>query len=106
MQSEKMILELIERERLYLNSCEVGTDEYNASLQRITTLEERLADLEKFKKDQTDRIVKNFIEAGKFIIGGVVVPVIGLVCITASEKDISFTGALKEYTRLFIPKKM
>ena len=106
MYSEKMLLELIENERAYFEDREVGTEEYNESLKRLVMLEEKLADLEKFKKEQKDKTAKNGIDIGKFVLGGLVVPVIGLVCITASEKDITFTGALKEYTRLFIPKKM
>lgn len=106
MYSEKMLLELIEKERNYLYDHEIGTEEYNDSLKRLTMLEEKLADLEKFKKEHNNNIVKNIIDVGKFIVGGVIVPAVGLVCITASEKDIAFTGALKEYTRLFIPKKM
>ena len=106
MYSEKMLLELIEKERSFLDDHEIGTEEYSKSLNRLTMLEEKLADLEKFKKEQNDKIVKNIIDIGKFIVGGVIVPAVGLVCITASEKDIAFTGALKEYTRLFIPKKM
>lgn len=106
MKSKTLLLELIEREYDHLQDHEVGTDEYNASMSRLVTLEGELANLEKSDSDKQDRFVKNVIDVGKFVIGGVVVPVVGLVCITATEKDTTFTGALKEYTRLFIPKKM
>lgn len=116
MDAKYLLLKQIERESEYLAGHEVGTEEYNKSLTRLITLEEKLADLEKFefesvRKDQQiadekkDRIVKNIIDGAKFVIGGVVIPVVGLVCITATEKDTTFTGALKEYTRFFIPKK-
>lgn len=105
MYSEKMLLELIEKEREHLNECEIGTNEYGASLQRIINLEDKLADVEKFKKEQKDKFVKNCIEVGK-AVGGIVMTGVGLVCITAAEKEITFRGALKDYARLFVPKKM
>lgn len=109
MEVKTLMLEQIEREREYLSKQEVGTDEYVASLNRLTTQEEKLMELEKFEsnmaEEKKDRFIKNGIEIIKFGIGGVVIPVVGLICITATEKDTTFTGALKEYTRLFIPKK-
>ncbi len=117
MYSKTMLYGMIDRERDYLDTHEVGTEEYNASLQRLKSLNEQLKEIEEFEADfeakekesnevKKDRLVKNVIEVGKFVVGGVIVPLIGLVCITATEKDCTFTGALKEYTRLFIPKKM
>ena len=116
MVTKTLLMEQIEREGKYLAEQEVGTDEYKASMTRLITLEEKLADLEKFesesvrkdaqmKDEKRDRFVKNFIDGAKFVIGGVVIPVVGLVCITAAEKEITFTGALREYTKFFIPKK-
>lgn len=105
MDAKTLVLKQIERESEYLAEHEVGSDEYNKSLTRLITLEEKLAELEKFKDEKNDRFVKNLIDGAKFVIGGVVIPVVGLVCITATEKETTFTGALKEYTRFFIPKK-
>ena len=117
MYSKTVLYGMIDRERDYLETQEVGTEEYNSSLQRLKGLNEQLKEIEQFetefeakeketKEVKKDRFTKNAIEIGKFVLGGVVVPVVGLVCITATEKDCTFTGALKEYTRLFIPKKM
>ncbi len=55
--------------------------------------------------DKKDRLVRTIIEGVK-IGTGVVVPIIGLVWITAAEKEITFTGALKGYASLFVPKKI
>ena len=116
MDAKTLVLKQIEREQGYLENQEVGTDEYGASLSRLINLEEKLADLEHFefeaarkdeqtKNEKKDRFVNNVIEGCKFVIGGVVIPVVGLVWITATEKDTTFTGALRDYTRMFIPKK-
>ena len=116
--AEKSLLdELIEREKEYLDKHEVGTKEYNDSLKRLTELENQRAEranelenrnAEKAKNDEEKkaRMQQNIIEVGKFIVGGVIIPVVGLVCITATEKDTTFTGALRDYTRLFLPKKV
>lgn len=115
MDAKNLVFEQIERERSYLEKQEVGTDEYGASLNRLISLEEKLAELEHFesesvRKDEQmndekkDKKVKNIIEGCK-VVAGVVLPLVGLVCITATEKDTTFTGALRDYTRLFIPKK-
>jgi len=115
MELKDLLREDIEREHQYLSEQKVGSDEYNDSLKRLTTLEEKLFDLEKFesesaqndmrmKDEKKDRLIKNVLESIK-IGSGIVVPLIGLVWITATEKEVTFCGALKEYTRLFIPKK-
>ena len=106
MYSKEMLLKLIEKETTYLNGHEVGSEEYNKSMSRLVELEGQLAELEKFDSEQKNKTVSNVIEVGKFILGSVVIPVVGLVAITAVEKDITFTGALREYTRYFLPKKM
>lgn len=116
MNAKTLLTEQIEREREFMASQAVGTEEYNESLKRLISIEEKLAEVEQFESDsemktiqmaeeKKDRFIKNCIDVGKFVIGGVVIPVVGLVCITATEKDVTFTGALKEYTRYFIPKK-
>ena len=117
MNAKTLITEQIEREREFLVAQTVGTEEYNDSLKRIVMLEEKLAETEQTEsesemkvkqmaEEKKDRFIKNCIDVGKFVIGGVVIPVVGLVCITATEKDVTFTGALREYTRYFLPKKM
>ena len=115
MELETLLCEDIKRERAYLHEQEVGSEEYNDSLKRLGTLEDKLFDLRKFeaenaakqqqtKDEKKDRLTKNVMEGVK-IVSGIVIPLIGLVCITATEKETTFCGALKEYTKLFIPKK-
>lgn len=96
------LLSLIERERAYLEKQEDGSDEYCKSLNRLAELEKQLFELESSKKD---RIVRNVVEGVK-IGSGVIMPFIGLVWITAVEKDTTFTGALRDYTKYFLPKKL
>lgn len=96
------LLSLIERERAYLEKQAVGSDGYCKSLNRLTELEKQLFELESSKKD---RIVRNVVEGVK-IGSGVIMPFIGLVWITAVEKDTTFTGALRDYTKYFLPKKL
>ena len=116
MNAKTLLVEQIGRERDYLAEHEVGTEEYNESLKRLISLEEKLSEVEHFESEtemkdkqladeKKDRFIKNCIDVGKFVVGGVVIPVVGLVCITATEKDVTFTGALREYTRYFLPKK-
>lgn len=97
MKLKKLLMEQITREKEYLDKHEVGTEEYCKSMDRLNVLEDKL---EKLNSESA----KNLIEYVK-IGTGVAVPIIGLVCITATEKDSTFTGALKDYTKLFIPKK-
>lgn len=115
MELRTLLCEDIKRERNYLQEQEVGSNEYNESLKRLGALEDKLFDLEKFesetaakqqqaKEEKTDRWIKIGLEGVK-VVGGIVVPIIGLVWITATEKETTFCGALKDYTKLFIPKK-
>ena len=55
-------------------------------------------------KEDKDRLIRNVLEGVK-VGSGIVLPIIGLVAITAVEKDTTFTGSLREYTRYFLPKK-
>jgi len=116
MNAKSLLTEQIVRERDFLAEQQVGTEEYNESLKRLISLEEKLAEVEQFESDNVmkekqmaeekkDRFNKNCIDIGKFVAGGIIMPIVGLVCITATEKDVTFTGALREYTRYFLPKK-
>ena len=55
-------------------------------------------------KENKDRLIRNILEGVK-VGSGIILPIIGLVAITAVEKDTTFTGSLREYTRYFLPKK-
>ena len=99
------LMELIEREKSHLAKQEVGSEEYCASLRRLMDLEKQLAELEVNEHDKKDKVVRNIYEGVK-TASGIAIPLIGLVWITATEKETTFTGVLKEYTRYFLPKKM
>ena len=97
MRSKTILMEQIERERTYLAGLETGSNEYADSQARLLELEKQLA-------EQEDTLVRTIIEISKVTIG-FATPIIGLVWITAAEKDITFTGALRDYTKCFLPKK-
>lgn len=115
MELKTLLHEDIERERTFMQAQAVGSEEYNASFKRLCELENKLLELEKFESETTlkdeqlkdekkDRTIKYVFEGVK-IASGVVLPVIGLVCITAFEKNDTFTSALKGYINCFVPKK-
>ena len=124
-----LLLNLIEREQNYFDSQESGSEEYVSSQKRLMNLKSQLTDLEKTEteletareklditkaelevtkdasvKEDKDRLIRNILEGVK-VGSGIVLPIIGLVAITAVEKDTTFTGSLREYTRYFLPKK-
>lgn len=124
-----LLLNLIEREQNYFDSQESGSEEYVSSQKRLMNLKSQLTDLEKTEteletareklditkaelevtkdasvKEDKDRLIRNVLEGVK-VGSGIVLPIIGLVAITAVEKDTTFTGSLREYTRYFLPKK-
>ena len=109
------LCEMRDREREYLLMQDPGSEEYIKSQLRLLDIEKQLHEMDnndaalvtktaEVKSERRDRITRNIIEAVK-AGAGIVLPLIGLVCITATEKDSTFTGALKDYTKLFIPKK-
>ena len=100
-----LLMELIEREKAHFAEQEVGSDEYCASQRRLMELEKQMAELEVNEHDKKDKVIRNIYEGVK-VASGIVVPFVGLVWITATEKETTFTGVLKEYTRYFLPKKM
>lgn len=102
---ETLVMELIEREKAHFAAQTEGSEEYCASQKRLMELEKLLAELKVNETDKKDKVIRNIYEGVK-VASGIVVPFVGLVWITATEKDITFCGALKEYTRYFLPKKM
>ena len=106
-----LLLNLIEREQNYFDSQESGSEEYVNSQARLMKLNSQLTELKKAEsekeasaKDQKNTLIRNVLEGVK-VGSGIVLPIIGLVAITAVEKDTTFTGSLREYTRYFLPKK-
>ena len=104
MDLKTLLREQIERESEHLSKLEVGTEEYCKSQDRLNILEDKMTDLVKFDDTKKDRTIKNVIEGVK-TAGGIVLPVIGLVAITAFEKNDSFTTSLRGFVNCFIPKK-
>ena len=106
-----LLLNLIEREQTYFENQKSGSEEYVNSQARLMKLSSQLTDLKKAEaekeasaKDQKNTLIRNVLEGVK-VGSGIVLPIIGLVAITAVEKDTTFTGSLREYTRYFLPKK-
>ena len=106
-----LLLNLIEREQIYFESQESGSEEYINSQARLMKLNSQLTELETAEaekeasaKDQKNTLIRNVLEGVK-VGSGIILPIIGLVAITAVEKDTTFTGSLREYTRYFLPKK-
>ena len=106
-----LLSNLIEREQNYFKDQEPGSKEYVNSQERLMKLNSQLTELEKAEaekeasaKDQKDKLIRNVLEGVK-IGTGIIFPIIGLVAITAVEKEITFTGSLREYTRYFLPKR-
>lgn len=104
MDLKTVLREQIERESAHLSKLEVGTEDYCKSLDRLNILEDKMTELTKFEDGKKDRTVKNIIEGVK-VAGGIVLPVIGLVAITAFEKEETFTTSLRGFVNCFIPKK-
>lgn len=108
--------ELLEREKRYCDDLVVGSEEYVKTVGRIMDLEKQLAEIEKGEREveleikqdndaQKERKIGHAIEWTK-IGANVLLPLIGYVVIVAAEKDITFTGALRDVTKSFLPKKM
>lgn len=95
---KSVLLELIERERKYCESCEIGSKEYVDSCERLMKLEEQL-------EAQKDRKSRTRIEWTK-VSSGIALPVFGWVVITAFEKDDTITTALKKTIDCFIPRRV
>ena len=124
-----LLLNLIERQQTYFENQKPGSEEYVDSQARLMKLSNQLADLEKTEtelktteeklelskaelevtkdvsvKENKDRLIRHILEGVK-VGSGIILPIIGLVAITAVEKDTTFTGSLREYTRYFLPNK-
>ena len=115
MKSKDLLMKQIEREQIYLDKQKIGTEEYEDSFNRLQSLRKELANIEKteaeleMKKQELaeskkDKFAKNCIEVGKVVGTGMIMPAIGLVAITAFEKDDSFTSSLKRIIDSFTPK--
>jgi hypothetical protein len=105
MDAKTLVNEAIEREYEYLKNHDVGTDEYNDSLKRLTGLEEKLADLEKNENEKKDQWIKNAVDVGKFVLGLAVS--VGMSCVILKwEETGSITTALRPWITGTATKKM
>lgn len=100
----ELLMEQVERERSYLARQTIGSDEYCASQRRLMDLAKQVSELDSEEKERKGQVIHDIFEGVK-IGSGIVIPLIGLVWITATEKETTFTGVLKEYTRYFLPRK-
>jgi hypothetical protein len=98
MKAKTLTNECIEREREYLMTKDVGSEEYNASLERLVRLQDKLT-------DQEDRLVKNVLDASKFVVGSVVVPVAMTLLVLKFEETGSITTAMRSWITNNVPKK-
>lgn len=116
MELKELLRGQIEREHTYLSEQSVGSEQYNASMSRLNVLEDKMAELEKsesesarrdkqMEEEKKDRLIKNSLEVAK-ITTNIVMPVIGLVAITAFERGDTFTTSLRGFINCFIPKKL
>ena len=105
MMAKLTLVRLIKDESEYLASQKVGSEEYNASYDRLTNLAEKLAVAEKLEDEKKDRFVRFILEVVK-VVGTFGFWLFGLVVITAQERDITYTGAMKALLNNFIPGKM
>lgn len=109
MVSKDVLLTLIEREKKHCDSLIIGSAEYVESFGRLMQLESLLAELEKAEHEKNvakkERIVNTILECLK-IGSNIGLPLIGYVAIISAEKEITFTGALRDVTKCFLPKRM
>ena len=107
MVNETNLKDLIERERRHIDTLSTGTDEYVSSMKRLMELEKLLSEIEKNEAEinqaQKSRRMGDGIEIAKLVVS-VAMPVVGLVVIVAEEREITFTGAMRDITKCFLPK--
>ena len=107
--NETALKDLIERERRHIEKLDIGSDEYVKCMERLMELERLVSEFEKIEieKEQSrkSRHMGTAIEWAK-IVTNIVMPLIGLIAIIAAERDITFTGAFRDVTKCFLPKRI
>lgn len=104
MKSKALLLKRIEREQAYLEKQEVGTKEYDASMERMNVLEEKLAKLEQAEIDRKNQVKKDTSDWVKFGIS-TAVPVAMSLLILKWEETGSVTTALRAWITNNVPRK-
>lgn len=105
MHSKTLLLKEIDREFNYLNKQEVGSEEYNKSLDRFNTLVDKLAEIEKTEDEQEDRRKNKIIDIVKFVVSGII-SITMAVYILKFEQTGSITTALRSLVTNTATKKM
>lgn len=103
--AKTLLLKEINREFEYLNGKEVGSEEYNKSLERFNGLVDRLAEIEKSEDEQQDRRKTKIIDIVKFAVSGVI-SITMAVYILKFEQTGSITTALRSLVTNTATKKM
>lgn len=103
--AKQIVEDMISRETEFFEKQEPGTDEYNESQERLSKLQDKLAELEKNDIKSKEEFKKFVLETVKVVGAGILLPVFGLVVITAQERDITYTSALRNLLGCFIPGK-
>lgn len=107
MVNETNLKDLIERERRYIDKLDIGSDEYVSSMKRLMDLEKLLSEIEKNEAEtklaQKSRFMGDGIEIAK-LATGVLTTTFGLIYIVAQEREMTFTGAMRDITKCFLPK--
>ena len=107
---------VLEREEAHCAELTVGSEEYNASVERINAIEQKLNDARKIENDlimrtleledaQKARKINWGIDVAKFGVGTIVMPLVILGVGIAAEKDITFTGLVKTFINGVVPRK-
>lgn len=108
--------ELIEREKAYCDTLEVGSDEYKASLNRILDMEETL---NKCQSNENDRVAKenSLVEAqkarkwetgvkiGTTVVTGVAMPLVILAIGVKEEREINWPQIVQRFMGAFCKVK-
>lgn len=95
MTAKATVQEQVEKVRAYLSTVDVGSKEYRDAAEVLVLLEKELAEREKFDYERKDQLVKTCIDVGKFVIGGVVIPVGTTYFILKWEEVGSITTVLR-----------
>ena len=105
MDAKTSLIERIERERAYLDKQEVGSKEYDASMERMNVLEEKLSKIEQSEDERKHRSKKEVSEWVKFGLSSVVVPVSMSLLILKWEETGSVTTALRSWITNNVPRR-
>lgn len=107
---------MLERTAAHCEELEVGSEEYNACVEQITALEQKLNDARKIENDlimrtmeledaQKARKINIGIDIGKAAVGSVIMPLTILTICILAEKELIFSGTSKSFINSLIPRK-